>query len=193
MTRALVIGCASGVWDEVRAAQELAAFDAVYCVKMAGIHWYGSRFTWVGLHPEFAAKYSAERDALGLHHDYETVAPLICEIGEHAKHEVDRRVAYRWPGMNASASSGIYAAKVALEDGHSRVVLCGVPMSDDAGHFLPNTKGVHGNIRGHVWRQCQSFMTGFEQSVPHLLGKVKSMSGRTRDALGYPTKEWLEG
>lgn len=181
MTRAIVVGCSSFVWSDVKAAQELCTFDKVYCVKLAAVHWPGRFDTAITLHPEWSEKYKSMRRENGYPMDFETVAPLVCEMGEHGKHEVDRRVSYRWPGMNASASSGIYGAKVALEDGHSRVVLAGIPMDVSAGHFT----------RGQPWKQRDSFMVGFDHAVPKMMGKVRSMSGLTAERLGVPTREWL--
>src|SRR5258706_2686819 len=115
MKTALVVGCSAAVWNEVKAARELCEFDAVYCVKMAGIRWPAKFKTWVTLHPEFMDGYEAERHKAGLPNGYEIVAPLTTEVGMHGKKgNIHRRVSYRWPGMNRSASSGIYAAKVAL-------------------------------------------------------------------------------
>ncbi len=181
MGRALVIGCANGVWQEVEAAQKLCQFDSIYCVKLAGVHWRGGRFSWVTLHPEFMDDYRSQRFNLSLHNDYEIVSPFPNEVGRHSHHKADRRVSYRWPGMTSSASSGIYAAKVALDDGHDRVVLAGIPMRGDDGHFT----------RGKTWAQVGCFVPGFEMATPHLLGRVRSMSGLTEKRLGYPITEWL--
>ncbi len=184
MRRALVVGCAANVWKEVEQAEQFGHFDAIYCVKLAGVHWHGDRFTWVGLHPEWQAKYTAERYALGRHMNFETVAPPDSELGTAGKgHKVDRRVSYRYPGMDASASSGGYAAKVALDDGFDRVVLAGIPMETDAAHFT----------RGKPWLQRDSFTIGFEKSVPHFAGRVRSMSGWTAQILGAPSPDWLNG
>jgi hypothetical protein len=183
MTCALVIGCSANVWEEVKAAQELTTFDAIYCVKLAGVHWKGGRFIWATLHPEFMNDYEAQRKALGLHSDYEIVAPLSSEVGMHgSKGNIARRVSYRYPGMDSSASSGGYAAKVALEDGYDRVVLAGVPM-DSSSHFS----------RGKPWLQRDSFTIGFNKSVPHFAGRVRSLSGWTKEILGAPTPAWLNG
>jgi hypothetical protein len=181
MRRALVVGCSANVWQEVEQAQDLCLFDAVYCVKLAGVHWLGPRFVWATLHPEFMDDYEAQRKALGHHMDYEIVAPLPGEVGMHGKKgNIARRVSYRYPGMNASASSGGYAAKIALEDGFDRVVLAGVPMSND-NHFS----------RGKPWTQRDSFTIGFKQSVKHFAGKVRSMSGWSQELLDAPSAEWL--
>lgn len=184
MKTALVVGCSAVVWNEVRAARELCDFASVYCVKAAGIHWPAKFKTWVTLHPEFMDQYEKERHALGLPNGYEIVAPLTSEVGMHGKKgNIHRRVSYRWPGMTSSASSGIYAAKVALDDGYDRVVLAGVPMQKDGGHFT----------RGKPWLLVDCFTPGLLKAVPFMAGKVKSMSGRTMELLGNPTAGWLAG
>jgi len=183
MRKALVVGCAACVWDDVAAAQAMVTFDAVYCVKLAGVHWPGRFDAWVGLHPEWQEVYSRQRAGNGLPNGYETVAPPDDELGYQAKNKaIDRHVSYRWPGMTASASSGIYGAKVALDDGFDRVVLAGIPMSN-ASHFS----------RGKPWRDADSFWKCFLQALPHMTGRVRSMSGRTLDVLGEPSPSWLVG
>lgn len=181
MTLALVVGCADEVWNEVELAFKFAPFDAYYVVKMAGIHWDRGFFHWVTLHPEYMDGYKQKRRELGLPDTYEVVGPLEGEVGTHWQHKLDRRVSYRWNGMTASASSGIYAAKVALEDGHSHIILAGVPMEIGAGHFA----------RQRTWPQRDCFMEGWRLSIPKLQGKVKSLSGITRDALGEPEPGWV--
>lgn len=183
MRRALIVGCASCVWDDVCAARTICTFDAVYCVKLAGVCWPGTFQTWPSLHPEFMDDYEAQRRARGLPNGYEIVAPPPEEVGMHGKKgNITRRVSYRWPGMNSSASSGIYAAKVALDDGFDRVVLAGIPM-DKTDHFS----------RGKPWAQRDSFIPGFEKAMPFLKDRVRSMSGMTMERLGAPTPEWFAG
>lgn len=183
MTRALVIGCSQRVWSDVERAEDLCSFETYYLVKLAGAHWDGEdHFVWATLHPEFMPRYRAERASRGLHSRYEIVGPLAEEVGRHAQCPVDRRVSYRWPKMTSSGSSGLFAVKVALDDGHDRVVLAGVPMSTEAGHFVRRTP----------WLQRDSFVHGWNSALQHIHGKVRSVSGGwTEQLLGAPTKEWL--
>lgn len=183
---ALVVGSAACWLDDAGAAKELAKFDAVCCIKRAGIHWPGTFDVWATLHPEFHAAFAKRRAELGLPGGYEVVAPPDRELGTKgkAKPEVTRTVSYRWPGMNASAGSGIYGAKVMLDAGY-RVVLAGVPMNDDP-HFLTHEKWKDGR-----WDGVNSFMPGLRAATPHLMGRVKSMSGYTKEILGAVTPEWL--
>jgi hypothetical protein len=193
---ALVVGCSSNVWADAKRAQTLWQFDAIYCVKQIGIYWPGPFDVWATLHPEKMDEYEAARAAKGFPAGYEIVAPLetMEELGTHTKAgRISRRVSYRYPGMNSSASSGLYGAKVALDDGF-RVVLAGIPMQMNVGHFLPNTKNVHGLARSATeWKERDSFENGFLLSIPHMRDRTKSMSGITRDVFGEPTLEWLRG
>lgn len=185
MRTALVIGCAKNCWLEVWQAKQICSFDTIYCVKLAGVYFSEPRhFKWVTLHPEWSDDYERQRSEQGLHADYEIIAPPPGEVGMHGKKgNIARRVSYRYPGMDSSASSGGYAAKVALEDGHDRVILAGVPMDTDASHFT----------RGKPWLQRDSFTIGFKKSAQHFAGRVRSMSGWSAEILGTPTPDWLDG
>jgi hypothetical protein len=184
---ALVVGSADCMWEDVKAARALCAFDAVYCVKRVGIHWPEAFQVWATLHPEYMDDYEAHRAKLGYPGGYEIVAPPSGEVGAHGhKGKIARRVSYKWPGMNASAASGIYGAKVALDDGY-RVVLAGIPMTKTP-HFI-----VHERHKSGAWSEVGQFLIGFNEALPHMWGKVKSMSGLTREKLGAPDTAWLAG
>lgn len=182
MRRALVVGCGQRVWRDVEKAQDLCEFDSYYVIKLAGVHWDGGYFTWITLHPEFMASYKEERAKKGLHSYYEVVAPLHDEVGRHGKHQCDRHITYRWPTMNASGSSGLFAVKIALDDGHDRVVLAGVPMHEGDGHF----------VRKQPWKARDSFMGPWTSHLHCFKEKTRSLSGGfTEQLLGKPTPEWL--
>jgi hypothetical protein len=185
MKLALVVGSAACLWDDVKAARALATFDAVCCVKRVGIKWPEPFQVWATLHPEMMDDFEKRRAAEGLPTGYEIVAPLASEVGMHgAKGRIARRVSYKWPEMTSSAGSGIYGAKIMLNGGY-KVVLAGIPMNDDP-HFMKHE--THGTGK---WNAVGSFLPGFEKALPHLMGKVKSMSGLTREKLGAPDAEWL--
>lgn len=179
---ALVVAGAECVFDDLNAALALFTPDRVYAVNDIGAH-LETLHAWCTLHPEFMDKWEADRRRRGLPDGYEIVAPLE-NMGEHNnKGNVTRRVSYRWDETTtSSASSGMFAVKVALHDGYDRVLLVGLPL-DTSNHFA----------RGRPWLERASFIRGFENATPHLLGRVKSMSGHTRRVLGAPCAEWLAG
>lgn len=191
MKRALVIGCGARVWADVEEAQQMCRFDEFYICKLAGVSWDGGYFHWITLHPEFMkvprlvstgeAGYCIQRAQKGYHSNYEIVSPLIDEVGAHRNHRMDRHVTYRWPGMSSSGSTGLFAVKIALDDGCDRVVLAGVPMTDDK-HFS----------RGKPWNNVGSFTNAWETALPYYKDKTRSVSGGyTERLLGRPTPEWL--
>lgn len=80
-------------------------------------------------------------------------------------------------------SSGLLGTYVGLEY-HDKVVLAGIPLDPTMPHY-------HNRKKGRPWKDANLYLKHWRSSLPTLLGKVKSMSGMTRELLGEPTKEWL--
>lgn len=78
-------------------------------------------------------------------------------------------------------SSGLLAVRAALAAGHTRIILCGVPMEPDAGHF----------VRRRRWPHAIGFRRGWIQHRAELAPVLRSSSGWTRELFGAPTAEWL--
>jgi hypothetical protein len=179
----LIVGCANNLWKDVEQARKIGEFDATYCVKLAGVYWPAKFQVWVTLHPERMGHMEEERHKLGYPNGYDIVAPLKDEAPAYAYAVRSmRQVSYRYDNKTRSPSSGVYAVKVALEDGFDRIVLAGVPL-DGSKHFK----------RSEPWREADVYMHGFKDYQLHFAGRVRSMSGRTREALGFPTAAWLAG
>jgi len=170
MSLAVVLGGASGGLDELAS---LPRFDAVFAVNDAAADYAGPLAAFVTLHHEHLPRWLGKRRAAGLPDPGEVIAHV------EAPH-VTRVVDYRWPGMNASGSSGLFAAKVALEAGH-RVVLCGVPMDPKRAHYFDPAP----------WTEVDQFRAAWEIALPRLRERVRSMSGWTAEILGKPAPDWL--
>jgi hypothetical protein len=166
---AAVLGGASGVFAELATLRGLSVPDLVIATNDAGAVYPGHLHGWATLHHEQFAEWRARRAG---NQDYrafciEPFPGLDAEI-----------VREKW-----SASSGLYAAQIALDVFGARgVVLCGVPLSPEAGHFFD---------RGSPWGDAPVFRRGFEAALPVIRGPVRSMSGWTRELLGAPDAEWL--
>lgn len=152
--------------------------DAVVAVNHMIARWAGELDYAITLHPEMLEAWQVQRHRRGF------PEPSI-SIAHEAKPgpRIDRVVDYRWPGMNASGSSGLFAVKVALEEGFDRIILAGVPMTADGGHIT----------YGGPWALVNSYTGAWKEALPRLVGKVRSMSGWTKDLLGLPSDEWLAG
>lgn len=177
MRKALILGAALCLWEDIEAALDLGEFDGVVAAKVAGLYWPGKLDSWVSLHPERFAKDVPERIKFGY--------PAAGEIVGHENVRISgvKQSPYKFEGQRRSASSGIFAVKRAFELGYERVVLCGIPLDKTAGKI---------DI-GRVWQGAESFRQGFEEAMPHLKDRVRSMSGWTRMKLGAPSSEWLCG
>lgn len=176
MTLAAVLGGATRGREELDHLRTLAQVDAVFGVNDAGAEYPGELAAFVTLHPEKLDAWLSIRTNVDKLHK-------PCEIVSHEAHpRVTRVVDYRWPGMNGSGSSGLFAAKVALES-FDKVVLCGVPMDVMRAHYFNSAP----------WWEVDSFWPAWQVALPYIKDRVRSMSGATAQLLGMPTKEFLAG
>lgn len=167
-----MLGGASCVWDDAAAAWEFKP-DLIVACNDIGTRWADRLDVWCTLHPEKMAGWRRAREQNGHASAIEHVAHA-----ETLDEGIDRIVEYRWPGQAGSASSGGFAAKVALELAET-VILAGVPMTATP-HF----------DRASDWADRNSYLDGWKSSLPHIRGRVASMSGWTRELLGPPPLAW---
>lgn len=181
---ALVIGGASCVWDDVEAALELGEYDGAVACNDAAAAWPGKLDAAVSLHAEKWGFWMERRRRAGLPPPaavigHSTARTSILRLSDCITGYADQMI----PGQTDTGSSGLFALKVAIFDlGFDRAVLCGIPM-DPRPHFFDTIDWGDSAVRAH-WR-------GWQQALPVIKDKTRSMSGRTRDLLGAPSPEWL--
>lgn len=164
-----VLGSAPGGMKELASIADRV--DAVYAVNDAAAEYPGELDAFVTLHPEKLPQWLAKRRA-----------PTRTVVAHEPRAGVTRVVDYRFPGMNASGSSGLFAVKAALDDDPDcLVVLCGVPMTPVA----------TGHAESTFHREVDAFTGAWTIAKPYLKDRVRSMSGWTAMLLGMPTSEWL--
>lgn len=179
MRVALVLGGASSVWSEMRSACDLVSPDMVVATNDAGAvadpvdHW-------VTLHPEKFRMWAEQRRSSGLprvasiwHHR----APIARDIEGTGYAAGAFRSTSDWGG-----SSGLLAVKVALLEGATHVILCGVPMTAEGAHYFDSA----------AWRFAERYRTGWQRHLPDIAEKVRSMGGWTAQLLGRPDRVWLD-
>jgi hypothetical protein len=179
MRKALVLGSALCLWKDIEAALDLSEFDGVVAAKGAGLRYPGVIDSWVSLHPDFFLKDVPLRLRLG----YPAALELVGHEGCNTQ-GVDGliKLPYKFEGQRHSGSSGLFAIKRSFELGFDKVVLCGMPIDREAGKL----------DRGPVWQGSMNFRKGFEEALPHLRDRVRSMGGWTKGLLGAPSAEWLK-
>lgn len=186
---AAVLGGANRGFEELEHLRTICRVEAVYAVNDAAAEYPGDLAAFVTLHPEKLLPWTSQSNGVSdpgwlARRAYVDKQHKTCEVIAHEAHPgVTRVVDYRWPGMVASGSSGLFAVKVALEK-FERVVCCGVPMDANRNHFFS----------AEPWHEVNSFWEAWsEQAYVHIKDCVRSMSGRTAQLLGMPTKEFLAG
>jgi hypothetical protein len=178
MRNCLVLGGGPSVWNDVDAAKALGSFHGAVACNDAGTDWKGELDALVTLHPNKMHIWRSKREARGY-------PPAKVYIAHQEGAGVDRIEPYRWPEMNTSGSSGLYAVKIAMELGFDRIVLCGVSLTTD-GHYFDSKAWKH--------RLVESYRAAWLSVMHvHLIGKVKSFSGWTAEQLGTPDARWLAG
>lgn len=174
--KALILGCAECVWKDADAALNMFEPDAIFAIKHMIEHWPG-RFDYaITLHPEMLAGFIKGRERRGFPMGFQTWAHT--DRGPRGKPfaKIDR-VTEDWAG-----SSGLLAVKVAREEDFDKIVLAGVPMQSEAGHFA----------RKKPWVAAESFRRPWLNRQQALAPYVRSMSGWTKQLFGRPTPEWLD-
>lgn len=140
---------------------------------------------WVSLHPEKMLHWQSLRRANGLNDDYLTYAHEPVQPGHTygGDPRIDKWTHYAYPGMTGSGSSGLLAVKAAQEEGCNRIVLAGIPLESKARHFFTNDP----------WHERDQFVEAWKVAYPLLRHSVRSLSGWTKELLGYPTSTWFAG
>jgi hypothetical protein len=170
MAVALVIGGAECVWNDAKEALSMFTPDAVFVTNDMIAHWPTRLDYAVTLHPEKIVEWIRRRKIAG-----------FSEPGEIWAHhmrsgQIVQRSTPDWGG-----SSGLFAVKIALEEGFDGIVLAGVPMVPEAKHF----------VRKSDWVAGHSFKKAWSNHLEAIKPKTRSMSGLTKELLGGPTAKWL--
>ena len=168
MSVALVLGGAACLHTDLESALSLGEYSGVVACNDAGAWFPGPLDAICSLHEDKLRKiWLVRRARAGL--------PPPKVIATKASH------AHQFEGQTASGSSGLFALKIALVDlGFDRAVLCGIPM-DAQPHFFG----------GDWWGGAKSHKRGWEQALPVIQAKVRSMSGWTAAKFGSPTVGWV--
>lgn len=169
---ALVLGSANTLHDDSRAALALFEPDMIIACNHAARDWPGRVDHWATMHPDLLPSWIADRARQGHR-----------PAGRywHARHRIVPPSIESTPIESWGGSSGMLCVAVAFELGAERIVLAGVPLLKTAKHFDD----------GRNWDEARQYQRPWQNRREILYGRVKSLSGWTRDLLGSPTEDWL--
>ena len=163
----ILTGCAECVFDDYRKAVDIFGKADIMCVNMSGVCFKGVKHL-VSLHSENIEGFLK-------------AAMIRTKTHIHTYSVKSSPYTERIFPSTGSGSSGLYAAVIAVKLGYSRIILCGMPLSGDRKFYdtddIEKPLGDRANILG--WQSYKPLLSPF----------VRSMSGRTRDLLGFPWKK----
>lgn len=182
MTKAIIIGRAAGVWEEVAQLQAMVKFDATIVIGKAGVDYPGGIDYWVTFHPNLFPNWVERRRAQHYPDAHSYWASTY--RGRLIRH----KNMPEYPGLRRvecnGGSSGMIGMVVALDEVKAdRIALAGIPMQGDRRHYDEDK----------IWEDAQNFRAAWVEAAPRMMGRVRSMSGWTRELLGgeAPTQEWF--
>jgi hypothetical protein len=126
-------------------------------------------------------QFAERRRAAGGNLDYKTHSHEATVPGSGPDGGIVLTVDYVWPLVDPSpfsGSSSFLGAQAAVGLGYKKIILCGCPMSGK-NLITPST------------HDYDNFQQGWMRHVNKLESKVRSMSGWTKEFLGFPDEEWL--
>lgn len=171
---ALLLGDAKCVYDDAEAALELFEPEVIAACNNIGVKWQGHIDHWFTLHPHAAVDWAGIELAMKRRLEAGLNKPFTWG------HKPAKGIDFDTPDWQGS--TGLIAVKGLLEIGVQKIVLAGVPLTKQDGHFYDSKE----------WSQAERYRRGWNKRVDQLTPHVRSMSGWTREVFGAPTREWLE-
>ena len=177
MTTAIVAGSARCLFDDLARAVALEPDAQIIAVNLTGLV-VPAILHLAGLHPDFIACVAALRPLMdGVTNPRGETVQVHSVEAYPGVHRV-------WPEIPRSGSSSLFAVRVGLALGFSRVICCGVPLDSSGRFFDPpgpprwDWAGDDGNPYRDAWELA---------AAEEFQGKVRSCSGWTAKLLGAPT------
>lgn len=202
---ALILGRGRTVWTDVEwLVEELMGGEAwpglVVAVNEIGVYWPGRLDHWVTMHPEKFDAVGPDGDGLWRQRRADlfggegpaTTTAAVTWGTDRRPDLVDRVLedADQWIG----GSSGLLAVGVARALGCRRIVLAGLGITAEphwTERWAAAADGERAGEEERAWEYADVHWPSWEEKAPELLGRVRSVSGRTAELLGRPTVDWL--
>lgn len=191
----MVIGGADCVWWDVAQLEKIAGKawpGYVIAVNDVGVWWKREIHGWASLHSDKllhnarehgrdAGSWIEQREKRGLPGGFTT-------FGKNKKHSNDVTIDLNYGGGSSGLLAAVAGRHMVGGAGVGKIVVCGCPLSSTP-HFAES----HSHSPTKKWTASKAHFNAWQRHKEDLARDVRSMSGRTRQLLGYPTEDWLHG
>ena len=171
-----ITGCAPCAHDDIAAARQLGDGDWM-AIGLDAVDLYAWPIKYVATyHPVDVPEIYQRRAAIGGNTDFQVIGHIADPDGARKpENGIHISILNWWKPSGSSALLGVQAALEQL--GYDRIIVCGCPLEG----------------KNNLGTTYTGFRKGWEEHKDKLHGRVKAMSGWTRDFLGAPTVEWING
>jgi len=170
MHKLIVTGSHLNVLDDIFRIDQYWTFDFM-AIGLDAVDKYSWNIKYVATyHPDDIPLIKDRRAKIGGNTDYLIISHV--EFFNGAKVDVDIVEPYEPP----SGSSALLGTLAAIRMGYDKIILCGCPLIG----------------RNDKNQSYEDFREGWIAKKNVVIGKVKSMSGWTKEFLGGVTEEWLK-
>jgi hypothetical protein len=166
----LIMGAAACLWDDLKRYDHLHIGDRM-ALNDAMTHYPDRLDHGVSLHADMMHGFAFKQFYKGAHNPW----PIM---QTHA-HIPNYAVQHVWPLRRDGGTSGLFAIYISLLMGYERIILAGIPYDGNQHFYEPPWMADSFYTRDDVQKE-------FMQAIPFFKGKVKSLSGKTKDWLGEP-------
>lgn len=173
----VILGGARSVWEDLDNLCALRKPDVIIATNDAGAYYSGPVHHWVTLHYEKLPRWKADRAAREL-------PPAEC-YWVHEGATIPRSAPFDSQTRTVAdlgGSSGLFGVKVGATLGLRKIVLAGVPMEPEDGHFFDHKR----------WEFATRYRQAWTRHHQEFAPIVRSMSGWTAALFGKPDEVWLQ-
>lgn len=171
----LIVGSGRCVWDDLRG---VPISNTTMVVNDMGMYWPGKITHWYSNDIEQLIHWAQgrRRPLASIYGGSGRLHSCFTRPGPEYEH-----VAH-WP-FPGQGSSGLIAILTAIAMGYDQITVAGIPF-DNTGHFYDPPDG-HTLSSGRLWSNFEGETPDrlIQRTLPLLVGKVRALSGRLREAL----------
>lgn len=171
---ALILGGADCLKADMDAALALFTPTVIIATNNAGFDYPGPLDHWATMHPEKMPEWVKRRRKNG----YPDAGTLWHPRIRTPPNGLDMRDCPHFNG----GGSGLFAISVCIRALQMRGVLAGVPMQVERAHYDDPKP----------WTDGANYLKSWRSHLREYEGRIKSMSGWTRELLGGPDQGWLK-